>query len=68
MGITVKELYKACRNQMAKGNGDKLVLISSDDEGNYYNALYYLFQDDVEEIKQWEFDDCRNPQEIVLLG
>ena len=68
MGITVKELYKACITQMAKGNGDKLVLVTSDDEGNYYNTLYYLFQDDVEEIKQWEFDDCRNPEDIVLLG
>lgn len=68
MGITVKELYKACRTQMAKGHGDKLILISSDDEGNYYHTLYYSFQDDVEKIKQWEFDDCRNPEEIVLLG
>lgn len=68
MEITVKELYEACKAQMIRGNGDKLVLISSDDEGNYFHTLYYLFQDDVEEIKQWEFASCRNPQEIVLLG
>ena len=68
MGITVRELFKACRTQVEKGNGDKLVLVSADDEGNYYNTLYYLFQDDVEEIKEWNFDSCMNPEEIVLLG
>ena len=31
------------------------------------NRLMYPLTD-VEKIKQWEFDDCRNPEDIVLLG
>ena len=36
MVITVKELLSACRRQVDKGNGDKVVLITSDDEANAY--------------------------------
>ena len=55
MGITVKELYESCKTQVEKGNGNKLILISSDDEGNDFHTLYYLFQDDVHD-------------DVVLLG
>lgn len=41
--ITVKELYKECEKQMRLGNGDKTIMISSDDEGNSYHYLWYAF-------------------------
>ena len=41
--ITVKDLLKACQEQVDKGNGDKGILISRDDEGNGYHSLFYLF-------------------------
>ena len=47
MSITVKELLSACRKQVDKGNGDKVVLITSDDEGNAYHTLFCLFTDDI---------------------
>lgn len=40
---TVKELYNACKDQIKKGNGDKVIMISDDDEGNGYHYLYYSF-------------------------
>lgn len=41
--LTVKELYKECEKQMRKGNGNKTIMISSDDEGNSYHYLWYAF-------------------------
>lgn len=41
--ITVKQLLKACKEEVAKGNGDKHILISGDDEGNSFHELFYLF-------------------------
>lgn len=66
--LTVKDLYEECKNQIAKGNGDKLVLLSSDDEGNLYHTLYYSFTDDVDEIEACMFDSTKSAEEIVLLG
>ena len=70
MAITVKELMSACRKQIDKGNGDKVVLITSDDEGNAYHTLYCLFTDDKEEIESVStlFQDSNNPDDVVLLG
>ena len=33
----------ACKEEIAKGNGDKHILISGDDEGNSFHELFYLF-------------------------
>lgn len=56
--ITVKELLKACQEQVAKGNGDKGILLSRDDEGNGYHSCFYLFSEDV-----FEFTD---PEEMQM--
>jgi hypothetical protein len=56
--ITVKELLKACQEQVAKGNGDKGILLSRDDEGNSYHSCFYLFSEDV-----FEFTD---PEEMQM--
>ena len=41
--LTVKELKKLCEDQIKKGNGDKIIMISDDDEGNGYHYLWYSF-------------------------
>ena len=41
--ITVKELRKFCDEQIKKGCGDNVIMISSDDEGNDYHYLWYAF-------------------------
>ena len=41
--LTVKELKKLCEEQIKKGNGNKTIMISSDDEGNSYHYLWYAF-------------------------
>ena len=42
-GFTVKRLFQACLEEIARGNGDRHILISGDDEGNTYHELFFLF-------------------------
>lgn len=49
--ITVKHLKDLCEEQIEKGNGDKQILISADEEGNTFNPLMFSFVDDA---KTWE--------------
>ena len=68
--ITVKELLKACQEQVAKGNADKVILLSRDDEGNGYHYCFYLFSDDVfdftdPEEMQMPAEDLAN---CIILG
>lgn len=67
-GITVKQLYEACAEQIKKGNGDKVVQISQDDEGNGFHTLFYLFTDEESSIKEFMFHDDVDTGKIVLLG
>lgn len=41
--LTIKDLKKACEEEIRKGNGNKTIMISSDDEGNSYHYLWYAF-------------------------
>jgi len=72
-GITVKELYEACAFMVKNGDGDKLIQISGDDEGNYFHSLFYLFSNDPVDL-QYYVDEgmmphgINNVNEIVILG
>lgn len=70
--VTVKDLLEACKEQVKKGNGNKAVLLSNDDEGNGFHTLYYLFTDNKKSIKQYAdaymFHDDNDPNKVVLLG
>lgn len=41
--LTIKDLYKECQKEIKKGNGNKVIMISQDDEGNGYHYLWYAF-------------------------
>lgn len=41
--ITVEQLLNACARQVDLGNGDKRILISTDDEGNGFHELFFGF-------------------------
>ena len=64
--MTVKELLKLCEEQIKKGNGDKVILISNDDEGNGFHDLIYEFTEDVAEADMW--GDIKDPQDKIILG
>jgi len=68
----VNHSFDDLKEQIAAGNGNKTILISSDDEGNGYHTLWYTTESDVEKIKEikegaW-FHDDNNPEDVVLLG
>ena len=41
--LTIKDLKRACESEIRKGNGNKTIMISSDDEGNSYHYLWFAF-------------------------
>ena len=41
--LTINDLKKECEKQIKMGNGNKTIMISSDDEGNSYHYLWYSF-------------------------
>lgn len=71
-GITVEELHGLVKEQIAKGNGDKSILISTDDEGNGFHTLFYGFEDNYETLKEFKgyglFHDDNDPRNVVILG
>ena len=70
--VTVKILLELCEEQVKKGNGDKDVGISCDDEANGYHTLFYGFQDDKSQIQAANdigiLHDNNDPEDCVLLG
>lgn len=71
LGLTVSRLLELCKEQVDKGNGDKHIIISDDDEGNGYHTLFYSFTDDaetLESILEYEHDGTHTPDNCVCLG
>lgn len=71
LGITVKDLALLCMEQINKGNGNKHVLLSDDDEGNGYHTLFYSFMDKPEDIAaclEYEHDRTHTKDNCVILG
>lgn len=71
LGLTVNELLELCLKQIEKGNGNKHIIISNDDEGNGYHTLFYSFTDDKEELKyilEYEHDGTHTVDNCVCLG
>ena len=72
LGLTVKQLKTFCNEQIKKGNGNKHILISCDDEGNGFHTLFYAFTDaDVEgfeDLLGMEHDGTHTKDNCVILG
>ena len=71
--LTVRKLKAACDDIIAKGHGDKAVFISSDDEGNGFHELFFLFMTDKEDVEKFLNDTYSRNNDIpvdniVILG
>lgn len=73
--ITIKMLYEMAKQEIEKGNGDKLIVLSDDNEGNGYHGMFFGFTSKVKDIKDCTEDGTNvydshsnNPKEIVILG
>jgi hypothetical protein len=54
--LNINDLCKYCLQEIKKGNGNKTIMISSDDEGNSYHYLWYAFTTIEETEKPLEID------------
>ena len=70
--ITINDLWKACVKERKKGNGKKKILVPSDEEGNSYNAMYYLFSPTDEYDPEWSNFPRdvteENKKDYIILG
>lgn len=51
--MTLKELYFQLLDEIHnKGNGDKVIVIADDNEGNAYHGMFYGITSDPETVKE----------------
>ena len=72
-GITIDKLAELCEKQKALGNGKKLVLMTSDDEGNEYHQAWFGFTDGkkckgIIETYQLRGTTSKDLSDYVILG
>lgn len=66
--MTVERLLQLCIKEYEKGNGNKVIVISDDNEGNGYHGMFYGFtpvdgfEDDIYDSQD---EDCKN---TIILG
>lgn len=69
--MKVKELMKLCLNQIKKGNAEKTIYISSDDEWNDYHELFYWFSklEDVyvDDYRLEDIERYHKKEDVILL-
>lgn len=70
--LTVQALYELCKMEIKKGNREKKICISSDDEGNGFHGLFYGFNSDAEFLeyvnKEGLLYDNVDIKNIIILG
>lgn len=72
VGITVQKLYAMLETEINKGNGQKLIVMSDDDEVNGLHTLFEGVISNPTEVKNWfnalDGDhDRHNPKDVVIL-
>ena len=67
----IKELKAVCELEISKGNGDKQIYISADDEGNGFHPLFFTFTK-LTEDNVYSFPTCHgeslDPNKHIILG
>lgn len=66
--MTVKALMEFCKQEIANGNGDKMIVISDDNEGNGYHGLFYAFTEANDFVDAIYDSQSTDPDQIIVLG
>lgn len=69
--MTIGQLFNECMVQINKGNADKEIYISKDDEGNGFHGLYYGFTElTPANVQDFPTSHCEelHCEEHILLG
>jgi hypothetical protein len=66
-------LKALCEKQIANGNGNRMIVISDDNEGNGFHGLFYGFtpleEKDKDIYADYIYDSVSNDMnEIIILG
>lgn len=67
-GMTVECLCAMCIEEILKGNAQKHIQISGDDEGNTFHTLFYGFAPRTEDFRGSDFHDDVDIRDVVILG
>ena len=72
IGVTINQLAKMCKEQQRLGNGNKKLVISSDDECNEYHQVWEGLTDgkELEDIiEPYQMNGCETskPSDYVFL-
>ena len=67
--MTVIRLLQLCQQEVQNGNGNKVIVISDDNEGNGYHGLFYGFTKDVSGFVDYIYDSCdESGKNTIILG
>ena len=71
--IKLKDLYAACKKQMEMGNGEKVLVVSDDNEGNGFHGMFFtvstIRKKDRRYYESIIRDSCEtNADNILLVG
>lgn len=67
--MTVRQLHDLCKDEIIQGNGDKVIMISDDEEGNGYHYLWYEFCSvKCAEAEQFVNEDIAKENDTIILG
>lgn len=65
--ITINLLKKYVDEQIKKGNGNKVIMISDDDEGNGFHYLWYAFTEPDWQIDELD-EEIAKKKDTIILG
>lgn len=71
--LTVSKLLKLCKEQVELGNGNKIIAISDDNEGNGFHGLFYGFttldtDNDRDAFRDSIYDSEDDLDKLIILG
>lgn len=70
--ITVKELATILQEEVREGNGNKVIVVADDPEGNGYHGLFFGItsdKEDLEAVRDYIYDSVTDdPDKFVILG
>ena len=66
--LTIKDIYKQCQEEIKKGNGDHVVLLSSDDEGNEFHYCWYAFTPIDKYTEEFIDEEIAPKDKSIILG
>ena len=72
--LKVKELYYFLGEEIKKGNGNKDLYVTTDEEGNDYRPMWFAPTSDPKEVERFMritcsgLRNCKDVKNAVLLG